>query len=321
MNKLFILLFLLFIGIESSSQESTQEPQLVNIDWKVGSLKTIMQFDSTIIHVDDSLFMSTGAKSEFKIKIASLKDTVYEVLFQQILIDENISIGSEMMDATPMQRMMQELIIEIQKAISGLEYTFLVDKNTAMAFKVKNEEELTEIVEEMVIVVLNKFMDHSKVEIDDNQQKEIHLTVKRYLDEQMPAAIQTMLNAFNYIFQGYSFPYILDETYTQDIQVYNVDQVQHGDKENSAMLKVKSSKNGSDLFINYEYFYDKEEVYQTYVVSQGKEADIPMSEFDLEERVECIFDLKSSWIKSFTSFANVNMASMLINKKTTVIIQ
>lgn len=320
MNKILIVISLLFFGIDSFSQESEGEPQNVIVNWEVGTSKTITQVDSTIIYANDSIFMASGVRSNYTIKIMSQKDTIYEVLFKQIVLD-NISFESEMINASPIEEMMQELILELQKKMSGLEYSFLVSQNTALAFAIKNEDELRKLAEEIVVVVLNQFLDKSKVELDASKKNEIKLQVKQYMNEQMPAAMQTMLNAFNYIFQAYSFPFVLDQTYTQDIEVYNVDQVQHGDKESKAKLIVNSSSSNSDLTIDYKYIYDKEEAYQTYIVAQGKADQITIDEFEVDERVVSIFDVESTWIKSSSSFVNAKMGPIIVNNTTRVIIK
>ena len=320
MNKILIITSLLFFGIDSFAQDSIDEPQNVIVNWEVGTSKSITQINSTIIYANDSVFMASGMSSNYTIKILNQKDTIYEVLFKQIILD-NISIESEMINASPIEQMMQELILELQKKMSGLEYSFLVNQNTALAFEIKNEDELRKLVEEMVVVVLNQFLDKSKVELDESKKDEIKLKVKQYMNEQMTAAMQTMLNAFNYIFQAYSFPFVLDQTYTQDIEVYSVDQVQHGDKQNQAKLIVNSSSSNSELIIDYKYIYDKEEAYQSYIVAQGKADQIPIDQFDIDERVESKFDIESSWIKSSSSFVNAKMGNIIVNNTTRVIIK
>lgn len=320
MNKILILISFLFFGLDGFSQESEDEPQNVIVNWKVGITKTITQIDSTIIYANDSIFMASGMSSNYTIKILSHKDTIYEVLFKQIILD-NISVYSEIINVSPVEQIVQELILEIQKKISGLEYSFFVNQNTALAFEIKNEDELRAKVEETIVVVLNKFLDESKVELDESKKNEIKLNVKQYMSEQMPAAMQTMLNAFNYIFQAYSFPFILNETYTQNIEVYSIDQLQHGDKENKAQLIVNSSELDKELLIDYKYIYDKEEAYESYIVAQGKADQILFSEFDIDERVESKFDIESSWIKSSSSFVNAKMGNIIVNSTTRVIIK
>lgn len=321
MNKYLIIASLILFGIKSFSQNSIDEAQNVIVNWEVGTSKSITHVDSTIIHTNDSIFMATGISSNYIIEILSQKDTVYEVLFKQIVLDDKISVESEMMNVSPIEQMMQDLILELQKKMSGLEYSFLVSQNTALAYEVRNERELRELVEEMVVVVLNQFLDKSKIELDESKKNEIQLKVKQYMDEQMPAAMQTMLNAFNYIFQAYSFPFILDKTYSQDVEVYSVDQVQHGDKDSKAKLVVNSSVKDDFLEIDYKYIYNKEEAYQMYVVAQGKGNEISINDFDIDERVISEFDLETSWIKSSLSLVNAKMGFITVKNKTQVIIK
>jgi hypothetical protein len=321
MNKILTIASLILFGINSYSQNSIDEPQNVVVNWEVGTSKTITQIDSTIIHAKDSVFMATGINSSYTIKILSQKDTVYEVLFKQILLDDNITVESEMINVSPIEQMMQDLILELQKKISGLEYSFLVNQNTALAYQIKNEKELRDLVEEMAVVVLNLFLDKSKIELDESKKNEIQLKVKQYIDEQMPAAMQTMLNSFNYIFQAYSFPFIIDKTYTQDIELYDVDQVLHSDKDSKAKLVVNSSVKEDFLEIDYKYIYNKEEAYQMYVVAQGKGNEISINDFDIDERVISQFDMETSWIKSSLSLVNAKMGFITVKNKTQVIIK
>lgn len=321
MKKVLFLLNILLSTSYCFSQNDSDEPQNVIVNWKVGTSKTISQIDSTIIYSNDSIFLATGASSNYTIKIVSHKDTVYEVIFKKFKVDDNISVESEIIDATPIEQLMQELLLELQKKMTDLEYSFLVDQNTAMAFEVKNQEELMENIEEMVVIVLNQLLDKSKIELEETQKNEIHLKVKQYMQEQMPAALQTMLNAFNYIFQAYSFPFVLDKTHTQEVEVYDVDQIQYGDQEHKAKLIVTSSSSNSELTLDYEYVYDKEQAYQSYIVAQGKADQIPLDKFDIDERVNSKFDLQTSWIKSSSSFVNAKMGEIVVNNSSRVLIK
>lgn len=319
--KTTLLLILCILGAHSFAQSSLDEPQNVQVNWKVGTTKTITQTDSTIIQSNGSVFMATGSTASYRIKIVSLKDTVYEVLFKQTEMTDEISIESEVMDATPIEKMIQEIIQEIQKEMSELEYSFLVDKNTAFAYEVKNEQKLMDFIEETVLLVINKLVDQTNLELEDSKKKELQEQIKEYMEDEMPAAIQSMLNNFNYLFQAYSFPYILDQTYTQDVEVQSIDQVQHGDKEQYAQLIVNSSLSKEVLKIDYKYIYDKEEAYQMYVVAEGKEDEISLEDFDMDERVISEFDMASSWIKTSNSAVYVKMGDITVNNKTSVTIK
>ncbi|MFT4601473.1 MAG: hypothetical protein ACI857_001653 [Arenicella sp.] len=321
MKKLLLIISLIFSAGSGFSQNSTLQPQNVVVGWEVGTVKRISQIDSTMIYANDTLFLATALSSNYTMKIMSQKDTVYEVLFKQINLDDDPSAVSEMIDATPIQKMMQELMKKLQDEMAGLEYSFLVDQNTALAFEVKNQEELSLLIEELVVVVLNQILDSSKIKMKKDEKNEIALKVKDYMADQMPAAMQTMLNAFNYLFQAYSFPFVIDETYSQEIEVYDVDEVQHGVQENKAMLVVNSSETDAELLIDYEYVYDKEEAYQTYIVSQGKAQQISLDEFEIDERVISKFNLETSWIKSSTSRVNAKMGDISVHNISKVVIK
>lgn len=321
MKRICILTIVILFSTIGYSQVSEDEPQNIIVNWKVGTSKKITQIDSTIVYTKDSLLIATGVKSSYTIEVVSLMDTVYEVRFKQLILDDDISIASDIINASPLEQLLQELILEIQKRFAGLEYSFFVNKNTAFAFEVKNEEDLRALMEEMVLVVLNQLLDDTKVELEESKMNQLKLDAKKYLNEQMPAAMQTMLNTFNYIFQAYSFPFIIDKTYSQEIDVSDIDEIAHSEQETRAELIVNSYRKGNSVVIDYEYIYDKKDAYQTYIASQGRASEISFDEFDIDERVISEIDLETSWILSSLSLVNAKMGEIIVRQESEVIIK
>lgn len=320
MHKFFLVISILFVINRSFSQETLTEPQNVLVNWKVGTSKTISQTDSTIIYNNDTLFLATEARSSYIMSIVSQQDTVYEVKFKQITLENDLSLKSEKINTDTLSQIMQGLIAELQQKVSGLEYSFLVNKNTATAFEIKNQEELEEAVKEMVNTLLIQFIATLNMKLDESRKSEIQQKIEGYMAEQMPAAMETMLNSFNYIFQVYSFPYITNDTYTQDVDVYSIDQVNHKDQENKAQIVVTSSAMNTTLEIDYKYLYDKEEAYQMYIVAKGNGDKIPIEAFDIDERVISQFDLLTSWITKSVSLVDVRMGNVVVKKSTHVVV-
>jgi len=317
-KKHVLLLIAIFVVTNFYSQSSSQEPSYLVVDWKEGDKKTVLKIDSTIAHINDSIFMQTEVKSNYKIEIVNKKDSVYEVLFKQLNVDSDALVRSEIFDANPIQKLLQNLIIEIQKEMLGLEYSFLVNEYDALAFEITNENALVEHIEEAVVVMLNQFLDASKVEIEENQRKEIRLRVKDYLDQNMAALMQTMLNEFNYIFQAYSMPFVLNQEYITTVNTYNVDQVNYGDKETPSTLRINNSIQDSNFNITYAYDYNKKEAYQEYIVAAGKGDQIAIKDFDISEKVISDFDIDTSWIKNSRSIIKLKMGFVKVYNTTRI---
>lgn len=298
--------------------QTEKDPEYVKVNWTVGTEKTVYQTDSTIVYQADSLFMSTGTSSNYKIKIVSKRDTIYEVLFKQININPDFSLKSEMINTGSIQEMMEIMVTELQQKFLDLEYSFLVNKNTGQAFDVKNQEELGKTIEEMVVTILNNYVASSKINIDEKKKAEIQIRVSELMKEKMTPIMNTMMNSFNYIFQAYSFPYTLDQTLTVETMVYDIDEVKHGNTESPANIVINSSLKNSKLNINYQYDYDKENAYQQYIVSKGNKEKIPIDQFEIDERVIANFDLKSSWITDSTSLVKVKMGDIRVNQTSRV---
>ncbi|MDF3026090.1 MAG: hypothetical protein K0S23_397 [Fluviicola sp.] len=298
--------------------QADRVPEYVNVNWIVGTEKTVYQTDSTIIYRADSLFISTGTSSNYKIKIVSKRDTVYEVLFKQININPDFSLKSEMINTGSIQEMMEIMVAELQQKFVDLEYSFLVNKNTGQAFDVKNQEDLGKTIEEMVVTILDNYVASSKINIDEKKKNEIKRKVSELMKEKMTPIMNTMMNSFNYIFQAYSFPYTLGQTLIVETMVYDIDEVKHGSKESPANIVINSSLRNSKLNIDYKYDYDKESAYQQYIVSKGREKEIPINQFEIDERVVANFDLKSTWITDSTSFTKVKMGDIRVNQTSRV---
>lgn len=301
------------------SQET--EPQNVVVDWQKGTTKTITQIDSMIVRNNDTIIMSTNSKSQYTFQITNLKDTVYTILFKQITFDDKIELESELFDAEEANKVLKQLLTDAQKKIKGFEYSFLVDKNTALAYEVLNQKELEKFTEDLVKIVFDQLIKLSDKKPNQAESQELQLQIKEYVKEMMPAAMETMLNSFNYIFQAYSFPFILDETFTTEIEVSDVDQIQYGGIENKAQLIVNSSLKKDNLNLEYKYIYDKEIAFQNMVLAEGNENNITIDEFDLDERVISEFNIKTSWIKSSNSFINVRLGPITVRNVTYVTIK
>lgn len=321
MTKSFFILLSFLIVQVVYAQPPADEPINVAVEWKVGDEKVVMQVDSTVIFNSDSLYLSVGTQSQYNIKIVNANDSVYEVLFKQLNVNSSLGVQSDVTDASSIEKMLKKMLEEIQRKMVGLEYSFLVTSYSAQAYEIKNEEELSKIIEEVVMVVLNDFIDASKVELDTAKKSELKLKVKQYIDEQMPAAMQTMLNSFNYIFQAYSFPFVLGKTHTMSMDVYNVDEVQHAGDTTQTQFVITSSLKDPILSVNYVYKYNQEEAYQAYIVQKGKSDEISREEFRVDERVEAKFNTNSSWITASHSYVDVKMGPVVVHKKTAVTIK
>lgn len=274
-----------------------------------------------IVYSNDTLLTASRSLSQYNIQIVSLKDTVYTVLFKQIAIDEEFLEESETIDTDPIRKVHNELMLEIQKRIAGLEYQFLVDKNTATAFEILNKIELQQFAEEIAEVVFDQTTNHGAVALSKEVKTEVQQRVKENLQEILPAVIETMLNSFNYTFQAYGIPFVLDETYSTVVEVSLVDQIEYSGLENNAELVVNSSFENDEVTIDFNYIYEKETAFQNLILQHGNENGVTIDEFEVDERVISKFDTTTSWIKSCNSFTKTRFGALTVHKMTYVTIK
>lgn len=322
MIKTFLqLIILLFTLTTNTSLSQELEPMNVTVNWKNGTSKTITQIDSMIVYNNDTLTTASRSLSQYNIQILSLKDTVYTILFKQIAVDDEFSIESETTDTDPIRNIHNELMLEIQKRIAGLEYRFLVDKNTATAFEVLNKKGLQQFAQEIAEEVFDQKMQHKKIAISPSEKTEIKQRIKENLQEILPAVIETMLNSFNYTFQAYGIPFVLDETYSTVVEVSLVDQIEYSGLENNAELVVNSSFENDEVTIDFKYIYEKETAFQNLILQHGNENGVTIDEFDVDERVISKFDTTTSWMKSCNSFTKTRFGALTVRKMTYVTIK
>lgn len=321
MNKILILIIALFYATtELRAQE--KEPFYMEVKWKVGDLKTVTQIDSNIVYQEDTLFMSTIAESKYSIKIVSENEDTYEVLLTQSDFANNLDMASEAFDIGTIEYWMTELVKAVQAKFKNYQLALIVEKTTGLATEVINEETQKQMVKSLVDIFYDTYMRLPESERDLSATKvEIQMEIQDMLDEQMEAAMQSMLNNFNYIFQGYNTPYVLGEKFTTDVSIYEVNELKYGDEETPGKMHISSEQSGSILTIAYTYDYDKQAIYEKTVVEQCKADMVPIEEFNIDERVISEFDTKTSWLRKSSSYISVRLGTVDVYSSTQLIIK
>lgn len=323
MNKLFLLLTcLLFLSFQSDAQE--EEYSYIDVKWKVGDSKVIAQIDSSFVYQNEEVIVSNITHSNYSIKIVSQTDSTYEVLFKEIMFDPELKMESDLMDVAPVKDILNKTYELIQQKLKDYEYSFIVDKNTAMAIDIAGMDAQITMMNELTNSIVDLFYPMLQEQPTDMRmtREEFQVKMDELMSEKMDEVLQTMINSFNYVFQTYSNPYIEGKTLVIDAELTDINQVQHGDLEPSqGKLLITGKKKGSSLFIDTEYEYDKQMVYDQMIASQGKASEIPIEEFELSERIVSEFDTKTSWLKKSKSIVKVNMAMIRVYNSTYLVVK
>lgn len=318
MKRLLTTLFsaTLFLGtantLMSQSDEDLEYPPL---DWKLDDARTVERVSTTRVTRNDSVLLAAEVKTRVRLKVIAVKDTVYEVEFQDITVNDKVAISSETTDVRAMEQMMTHLLADLQERMRGFTYVLLVDRTNAQAVQVKNEQAMARFMEDVVMVVLSAFFDESKVELSSTERRELELKLKKLMKEQMPAAIQTVLNSFNYLFQAYMVPYRPNGTHTMDVELYYVDAIKHGDKENTATQTIKASGTTTTLTLDIVQKEGQRTAYQLYVIDEGLEDQYPFSTFSAMQPSKTTFDLVSTWVTRHEASVEVHMGNVFTLQK------
>ncbi|MDX1445207.1 hypothetical protein [Lishizhenia sp.] len=286
-----------------------QEPQYIAVNWKVGDIKTITHIDSTNIYQNNQPVSKVGLKTTYSMEIVDLKDTVYEVHFKQFKNTElNLDFG-KLVDSTFDAQFAVFTNYVIEK-MASLEYRFLVDKNTALAFEIKDETLLQTQMKTITFDAISTFLNTLGDQLTEQEKKQIQLQSEIYMQDQIDNTTQTMMNAFNYIFQAYTFPYLLNDVYEMQVEVYNIDESLNNGQTYNTPVVIESWKRNNQIFIDYTYIYNKEQMFEEIVSSQGNPYAISIDEFEITEGVLSSFNTSTSWINSSKSFTHVQMGEI-----------
>lgn len=283
------------------------DTQFPPVEWKAGDARTVDLVATSLTTRNDSVLLATETKSRYRLKVLAANDTIYEVEFQDITLSDDVKISSDAGDLSAMKDMMDGLLADLQAKLRGFKYMLLVDRGSAQAYAVKNEQAMAAFVEEVVVVVLKAFFDEAKVEMKANERKQMDLKLKQYMKEQMPAAMQTVVNSFNYIFQNYGSPYKPNGTRTNDVEMFYVDAIKYGDKENFAKQVITAKQTADKLTLDVVMNEDQRASYQLYVVDNGMEAEVPFSKFSSIQKSTTVFDRRTTWILRHESVVEVKL--------------
>lgn len=318
-NTLFSLLALCFVTVVFS--QSQKEPDYVKINWKVGTEKTVHVADTMLIYNDNELFSSTYSKSAYKLKVLSLKDTVYEVRVKYLNYSSDVTLGDDLGEYQEVFDQVMNVITKFEKAVTSFDFVVLLDKNSGFAYEIKNEKQFSKMMEKLVQNLVLELVGIFEGKLDSKKRMELEEMMKMELNNKSEAIIQTVLNSINYTTQIYSYPYILNETYYFDTQVSDIDQINHGDDEYDVKIEVRASMDKDKLVHNSILHYDKNAVYEELKRKSDDPDFVSISEFALFEEIVTKIDLKTSWITSSRSVSDVILGDIQVKSITNVVFQ
>ena len=292
-----------------------QEPQYAALDWKLGDTRTVDHVATVDATRNDSVLLHTEVRSRYRLKVLAVKDTLYEVEFQDITLNDDVKMSSDAGDLAVAEKMLEGLLKDLQEKVRGFKYVLLVHRSTAQALQVRNEKAMASFMEETVMVVLSAFFDDTKVQLTTNERAKMELQLKQYMKEQMPAAMQTVVNSFNYIFQGYTAPYLPGKTHITEVEMYYVDAIKYGDKESTASQVVTARETATALTLDVLLNEDQRAAYKLYVLDDGMEAEVPFTKFSAIQRFNTVFSKASTWITRHEATVEVKLAGLFTLSK------
>lgn len=294
---------------------------LLENDWQVGDIKHITQIDSTTIYNNDTVYLASGMKTEYKIKVLSIIDTTIIVSYQSIQLDEAIKIRSDEFDADPLQSSIRELMHKLQRKMASTTIQFYVNKNDGLAYEIKNKDQVEKLLKETIMFMINDFLDNSKIKFSKKEVNELTAYVNDEMVKNIPKVYQSMINSYNYFFQIYSFPFQYNQEYSTPTFVSNVDETKEVYELPATIFIRHKELSSTTQEIKYWYKYDLEAAYQKLILDAGKENLVPQNQFDILEQVTTKYDVNTDWIFSQEEIVRAKIGKITNETKTLVFLK
>jgi hypothetical protein len=290
-------LFLIFSVTQFFAFTQDDNYAIVDISWKLGDTKKIETVASTKTYVNGSLLSDTEVKSNYTISVVNVGD-FYTLKYRQALDELTI----KELENLEMDTLIQKLMIIITKNVSDFDYLVKFDPELGLATEIINLDKMIDEIEGN-IPELVRLIDPSIPEEKMSMIKELG---EGMINMMKPEITQTTINSINYTFQGYSFPFRPNDSYTQQIDYYDVNTLGAlGNKSLPAMLTIEASESGNRLKLSTTTDVDKKAMIDAMTAAGKNEQNFTPEEVTIVEKENYEFDLNTSWILTHSSLVDV----------------
>jgi hypothetical protein len=313
---LFIALSLL--SLRSLAQDAAVEPEYLSIKWKVGTEKRVTSIDTSFIFVDGELMTTASSKTSYKIKILSLKDTIYEIRYSHITNASAVDISGDFFG-------LKDSIIapvltafaNLEKAISKFDFVVLVDKNSGSAFEIKNEKEYLNLVNKLVFQLLEDLIQIFGDQVPTYEKNKVKKKIEEEMTSKSKEILETALNSLNYFLQLYSFPYVTNDVHTSEMEFHDIDQIRYTAMTYHGDVETHAKKEGNFLKMKSIYHLNKQELYEVMKQQSDDPNDfVSIQEFAVFQETNTTFDVRSTWITAYTSVMDVILGAIQVKEVT-----
>jgi hypothetical protein len=308
--KLISVLVLLIFSNFSHSQDV--DLYTATPDWEIGDVKYVHTDDRTTTYLSDTVFTDIQIEANYKIEIVDATD-YFTILYTQEPGDLKVETSIEVLD-----NFIASMMKKAERELEGFDYKVQVEKETGEAIELVNSDEMLEIVKKILIELIDETGEEKNA--TKAKIKEMKTAMLENLESMTAPMIETILNGVTYLFQAYTYSFPLDETYSEAVDVYDINAMGiFGDTEFPSTRILESKTEGDDLTIQTSLIYDK-----TFLLEQMKKKSPHMTELtedDLsisEKETVVINTGDNNWIKSHVSDVEFRMPQVYVVGKTVI---
>lgn len=305
----------------SISTFSQSEKQLHDIKpkWKLGDKRMVHTSSTSTVFIKDSLLNNTEVTGNYSIRVI---DTVrnFTLSYSHEPGSADIETKTSIKEADSILNFFTGIIKNIEKETKSFKYELLVDKNTGLAFKIKNDSQYLKMIEQLATTIIDDLGRKKAKAI--NQIDSMKSKVIAYFKSAEPKILETTINEFNYLMQAYSYTFPLNSTISKKTMVHDVNALgEFGGIDVPAILTITSKQKNNSLSIQTDTDYDKDFLLVEIKKKYKKLSDITTSDIFLSEKEETIFKTTNNWILSHRSNVVFKLKEVKIINETMVSFQ
>lgn len=286
-KHIFILLLLPFFYIQSNAQVKAEDITQMLPKWKVGDVRVILSNTKNKTWVQDSLVESTASNAEYKMRIITESQYVYQIAFASKQSNLNLAVDLNLAQGSKVASFIDAFMSKFESKVGEIEYNVNIDRINMDATTITNKEEVR-----MKLTVLTKvimFELQKDLQLQAAEMESLNTLMNKYIDSKIEDMYTSTLNTINSFIQPYSTLYPINGSYTESAKIGSGKGIQ-----GSVLVSGKTQPTGIEVRIDYQY---NKKAYLDVVKAQGPEfANLTEADVDIEEYQLTLFNPTTSWI-------------------------
>lgn len=319
MKKSLHLLLLFIFPIIINAQTTAPTTQ-VSPKWRIGDVKKITASETTKMYINDTLIMDQTMTTNSTVKVVSADQTHYKINFSTKSNQLLLEFDKQIAEADSLNKEILTMYKDLVNKLSSVIYIMMINKETGLAEKLVNGDDVLIKMNTTVNEVLNTLA--NKMNATPQERAELDKEMSKFFRKNKEDIEQTILNNFNLIFQAHSYTFPLNGSETQEVMAYNPNLLDKtGLEEFPVVMTITSVQKPNMILLTIDNVYKKEDLLNALKKANPEYKNLQINEISIVDKENISFNTLTNWISSYKNQSEVILPSMKIISSTNISIQ